>query len=134
MADDCSRLWHLTDKQLLTHFNLNYPQNLPWKQCTRDKFCTSHHLAKDTTTAGIMPSKLKKQRHSGLSGWQNVPSRKLNQSKISALLSLVELMPCSSNLLATGILIQYFAICTYIPTPLCQDCLNSYWLVAIPNS
>ena len=33
MAGDCSRLWHLTDEQLLTHFNLNYPQNLPWKQC-----------------------------------------------------------------------------------------------------
>ena len=31
MVDDCSRLWHLTDKQLLTHFNLHYPQNLPWK-------------------------------------------------------------------------------------------------------
>jgi hypothetical protein len=34
MADDCSRLWHLTDEKLLTHFNLHYPQNLPWKQCT----------------------------------------------------------------------------------------------------
>jgi hypothetical protein len=34
MADDCSRLWHLTDEQLLTHFNLHYPQNLLWIQCT----------------------------------------------------------------------------------------------------
>jgi hypothetical protein len=34
MADDCSRLWHLTDEELLTHFNLHYPQNLPWKECT----------------------------------------------------------------------------------------------------
>ena len=31
-ADDCSWLWHPTDEQLLTHFNLNYSQNLPWKQ------------------------------------------------------------------------------------------------------
>ena len=29
-----NQLWHLTDKQLLTNFNLNYPQNLPWKHCT----------------------------------------------------------------------------------------------------
>jgi hypothetical protein len=25
MADDYSQLWHLTDKQLLTHSNLHYP-------------------------------------------------------------------------------------------------------------
>ena len=25
MADDCGWLWHLTDEQLLTHFNLHYP-------------------------------------------------------------------------------------------------------------
>ena len=34
MADDCSRLWHLTDVQLLTHFILRYPQNLQWQQYT----------------------------------------------------------------------------------------------------
>ena len=31
MADDCSRLWHLTDSQLLAHFNFHYPQDLPWQ-------------------------------------------------------------------------------------------------------
>ena len=31
MADDCSRLWHLTDSQLLAHFNSAYPQALPWQ-------------------------------------------------------------------------------------------------------
>ena len=31
MADDCSRLWHLTDSQLLAHFNLVYPQSQPWQ-------------------------------------------------------------------------------------------------------
>ena len=34
MADDYSQLWHLTDEQLLTHFNLHCPQSLPWQQCT----------------------------------------------------------------------------------------------------
>jgi hypothetical protein len=33
MADDCSRLWNLTDSQLLVHFNLVYPQNRPWRLC-----------------------------------------------------------------------------------------------------
>lgn len=31
MADDCSRLWTLTNTELLTHFNSQYPQNLPWR-------------------------------------------------------------------------------------------------------
>ena len=31
MADDCSRLWHLSDDELLTHFNLTYPQDEPWR-------------------------------------------------------------------------------------------------------
>jgi hypothetical protein len=30
MADDLSRLWHLSDSQLLSHFELHYPQALPW--------------------------------------------------------------------------------------------------------
>jgi len=31
MADDCSHLWHLSDSQLLSYFNLTYPQAKPWK-------------------------------------------------------------------------------------------------------
>jgi hypothetical protein len=27
MADDCSRLWHLSDVELLAHFNHEYPQD-----------------------------------------------------------------------------------------------------------
>jgi hypothetical protein len=33
MADKCSRLWSLSDAELLTHLNLHYPQPLPWKLC-----------------------------------------------------------------------------------------------------
>ena len=29
MADDASRLWYLTDSQLLAYFDLTYPQSLP---------------------------------------------------------------------------------------------------------
>ena len=33
MADDCSRLWHLSDTALLSHFEQRYPQKLPWRLC-----------------------------------------------------------------------------------------------------
>jgi hypothetical protein len=31
MADDASRLWHLSDDALLSHFNSTYPQNTSWQ-------------------------------------------------------------------------------------------------------
>ena len=31
MADDASRLWHLNDTELLTHFNFRYPQTTSWQ-------------------------------------------------------------------------------------------------------
>jgi hypothetical protein len=31
MADDASRLWHLSNQQLLTHFDTNYPQHRSWQ-------------------------------------------------------------------------------------------------------
>ena len=33
MADDCSRLWNLTDSAFLQHFQSMCPQPLPWKLC-----------------------------------------------------------------------------------------------------
>lgn len=33
MADDCSRLWQLSDAQLLSRFDSLYPQSKPWHQC-----------------------------------------------------------------------------------------------------
>ena len=34
MADDASRLWHLDDAMLLSHFDLTYPQASPWRMLT----------------------------------------------------------------------------------------------------
>jgi hypothetical protein len=31
MSDDCSRLWHLSDSQLLAYFNATYPQTTSWR-------------------------------------------------------------------------------------------------------
>jgi hypothetical protein len=33
MSDKCSRLWALTDNQLLDHFNSSFPQSRPWRLC-----------------------------------------------------------------------------------------------------
>ena len=44
MADDASRLWHLTDAELLTHFEIRYPQESRWQLWT---------LAPDTNSALI---------------------------------------------------------------------------------
>ena len=51
MADDCSRLWHLTDSQLISHFNSVYPQAASWQM---------HHLRPAMNSALI--SALHKQR------------------------------------------------------------------------
>jgi hypothetical protein len=34
MAYDMSHLWHLSDAQLLAHFEANYAQSQPWQLCT----------------------------------------------------------------------------------------------------
>ena len=34
LADDASRLWHLSDTALLSHFNSTYPQDKPWTLST----------------------------------------------------------------------------------------------------
>ena len=33
MADDCSRLCHLSDEELVSYFDANYPQPQPWRLC-----------------------------------------------------------------------------------------------------
>ena len=33
MADDCLRLWHLSDSALVAYFNATYPQRDPWQLC-----------------------------------------------------------------------------------------------------
>ena len=42
MADDCSRLWSLTDSQLVDYFNTHYPQQRTWKM---------HHLTTEMSSA-----------------------------------------------------------------------------------
>ena len=52
MADDLSRLWHLTDSQLLTYFNSVYPQSQSWQHATlRPEMLSSLTLALQTKRA-----------------------------------------------------------------------------------
>jgi hypothetical protein len=44
LVDQCSRHFHLTDAQLLSHFNASFPQTMPWRMC---------HLRKETLSALI---------------------------------------------------------------------------------
>lgn len=97
MADDCSRLWHLTDAELLTHFNSHYPQAASWQlvplssnmssalisalQCTRPTVGWSRAMPKDN-------------RPMSISGKGSAtPSGKTPSSRTSQTLS-----PCSASL------------------------------------
>jgi hypothetical protein len=33
LSDQCSRHFHLTDAELLAHFNSSFPQTMPWQMC-----------------------------------------------------------------------------------------------------
>ena len=61
MADDCSRLWYLTNPQLLQYFNTHYPQARPWRM---------YRLRQEMHSSLI--SALRSKRSSPAS-WLNVP-------------------------------------------------------------
>ena len=90
MADDCSRLWHLDDAQLLTHFDLTYPQSLPWQLCTlRPEMHSAIHsaLQKQRQQPEWFLAQLTKPKLGGPSGWPNVPTGALTPSKTPVPLS-----------------------------------------------
>ena len=58
MADDASRLWKLSDKELLAHFNLTYPQVWSWKLAAlrpRMHSALISSLCKMRSTTGLFP-------------------------------------------------------------------------------
>ena len=62
MTDDCSRLWHLSDSQLISYFNINYPQKIVENAppSARDALRADFLLAQKTVAAGVVPSRDKK--------------------------------------------------------------------------
>ena len=87
-ADDCSQLWHLTDEQLLTHFNSHYPQSLSWQQSTLQPEMNSTLLfamqRKQQLPVSFLLQQQKLKHGGGLSGLQSAQSGKSIQSKIPA--------------------------------------------------
>ena len=82
MADDASRLWHLSDPAFLAHLNLTYPQNKPWQlcrlrpamhsalimalQCTRSEPALFLHAPDPKTTPGFDGATIVKS-------WESIP-------------------------------------------------------------
>jgi hypothetical protein len=59
MADDASRLFHLTDTELLSHFNSHYPQDVPWQmQAPRPKAvsCVTSALLRKFDSSQWLPA------------------------------------------------------------------------------
>ena len=81
MAYTCSLLWHLTDGQLLTHYNSNYLQNLPWLQFTlqpRKNLTPLFALQRKQQLPELFLLQLQKLKHGGSYGWQSANSEEMN--------------------------------------------------------
>jgi len=57
MADDASRLWHLSDSQLLAHFNSKYPQTQLWQMrpLSRDAFGIDLYAGVEALRHSVVP-------------------------------------------------------------------------------
>ncbi len=90
MADDASRLQHLTDEEFLSHFNQVYPQSKPWKLL---------HLPKETASSLILALRSKSPPLPTLPSAEKLPAKSLASGATSANNSMSPLpsMACSPN-------------------------------------
>ena len=75
MADDCSRLWNLSDSQLLTYFNSTYPQATSWQlRHLRPEMLSAltSNLLKKRSRPELYLCETKKPPVRGASGWRFV--------------------------------------------------------------
>ena len=71
MADNASRLWKLSDKEILAHFNLTYPQVRSWKLVSlrpRMHSALISSLCKRRSTTGLFPPEQKQTKVSFKNG------------------------------------------------------------------
>lgn len=71
MADDASRLQHLSDHDFLSHFEQQYPQNLPWQLChLRPVFSSTliSTLLRNSPLRPKLPRQTELKKRSGASG------------------------------------------------------------------
>ena len=83
MADDASRLWHLPDIDLLTHFNSHYPQNASWQlqtlHPTMDSALTGalfrkRHVPESLSNAALPRIPLSASGHPFVPSWASHPA------------------------------------------------------------
>ena len=76
MADDCSRLWHLSDTELLSYFDSHYPQPTPWQLChprTAMLSAVTSALCKTRSEPESFLHAPMPQHNTGHVGWPFVP-------------------------------------------------------------
>mmetsp|Transcript_1284 Transcript_1284/g.2567 ORF Transcript_1284/g.2567 Transcript_1284/m.2567 type:complete len:585 (+) Transcript_1284:829-2583(+) len=100
MADDASRLWHLSDDDLLTYFSFTYPQSASWQlyRIPPEVNCwlTSIMLDETSKVESVLPE-LQRQTLSGPSGRLSAPT------SASTLVSLKSTIPSSSSCSLDGV-------------------------------
>ena len=75
MADICSRAWHLSNAQLLSHFDTKFPQSEPWQLCSlRDPMfgALTSALSKNRSDPALLRSTPTKRMPIGQSGMSSV--------------------------------------------------------------
>ncbi len=84
MADDASRLWNLSDAELLTHFNSTYPQKQSWELCPTSRQLSSvltSMLSQSRSRTECALRVLSKDKTPGRSGLSSVlPSTPIQDS------------------------------------------------------
>ena len=97
IADNASHLWKISDKELLAHFNLTYPQVRSWKFAAlgpRMHPALISSLCKRRSTTGLLPPEQNKTKvafengkfSSGLTTWTPSSIKYRNRSRFSKIL------------------------------------------------
>ena len=114
MADDCSRLWHLSDSDLLAYFDVTYPQSEPWQIC---------HLEPESASALLSALSCSRQPLPEMSSAPAPESANMNASTIS--------VPPSTSAQQTSLPTTTTSLSSP-PTPSSTDVAN--WLLEVPPS
>ena len=85
MADNASRLWNLSDNELLAHFNSNYPQARSWKLAPlrpQMHFTLISSLYKRRSTKGLFPKEPDQTNAASGNGKSSAETTTLTHSSI----------------------------------------------------
>jgi hypothetical protein len=104
MADLCSRAWHLSDSQLLAHFDQHYPQTTYWRKCvlpTPMRTALISALRRKPYALASIPRKQTRRMPIGSFGFNSAPN---TTSTLSLLTSKTQssILPSSPNDIVTG--------------------------------